>query len=271
MADAIIPARAGVPYRVNALPQNAAELEAAIRRAAEALTQARRVAVLTGAGVSAESGVPTFRASDGLWEGHRIEDVATPEGFLRDPRLVWKFYNARRENVGKVQPNAGHRALADMEKRWGEDFTLATQNVDGLHRAAGSKRVLELHGSLYRTRCTGCEKIEDRGLEPLGELPECPACGALLRPDIVWFHEALPEGIWAQAARSAAACDLFLVVGTSAVVYPAAGLISMARKPGATVIEFNLTETEASAQADIGLYGKSGELLPRVLGLLGES
>lgn len=243
------------------------ELRDALGRAAEVLHAANQVCVLTGAGVSAESGVPTFRASDGLWEGHRIEDVATPSGFHANPALVWQFYNARRANVAKVQPNPGHHALATMEAKWGDHFTVATQNVDGLHRAAGSKNVLELHGSLYRTRCTGCFKIEDRGLEPLGDMPKCPHCAALLRPDIVWFHEPLPPDVWDQAEMAALRCEVLLVVGTSAVVYPAANLIPIAqgggRKPRpATVVECNLARTEASRFADIGLYGPSGQMLP---------
>src|SRR5215471_12938101 len=138
---------------------SAETLDHAIRRAADALRSARRVAVLTGAGVSAESGVPTFRASDGLWEGHRIEDVASPDGFRRDPRLVWQFYNGRRANVARVLPNPGHIALATLEGRYGDSFTLVTQNVDGLHQAAGNRNVLEVHGSLYRTRCTECGAV----------------------------------------------------------------------------------------------------------------
>lgn len=250
-------------------------LDESIERAAKALKNARRVAVLTGAGVSAESGVPTFRASDGLWEGHPIEDVATPEGFHRDPRLVWSFYSQRRANVATVTPNPGHYALAEIERRWGDNFALVTQNVDGLHRAAGSVRVLEIHGSLHRTRCTGCRRIEDRGLESLGPLPECPRCGALLRPDIVWFREMLPDGVWQEAAVAAARCDVLLVVGTSAVVHPAASLIPLARRGhderprGATVIEVNLSRTEASDYTDIGLYGPSGQVLPKVVELLG--
>jgi NAD-dependent deacetylase len=257
------------------VPKEAAS-DADIHRAAELLARASSVAVLTGAGVSAESGVPTFRASDGLWEGHRIEDVASPMGFRRDPKLVWDFYNARRSNVGEVRPNAGHYALVELEKRWGERFTLITQNVDGLHRTAGSRHLLEVHGSLYRTRCTGCAKIEDRGLEPLGELPHCPHCSAMLRPDIVWFHEALPEDVWQEAVEAVADCDVLLVVGTSAVVYPAAGLIPLAKhrsswddtRPGASVLEINLARTDASDLVDVGLYGKSGEILPKVVALL---
>lgn len=248
------------------------ELDAALDRAADALRAASRVAVLTGAGVSAESGVPTFRASDGLWEGHRIEDVATPFGFRANPRLVWQFYNARRANVRTVTPNAGHLALAAMERRWGDGFDLVTQNVDGLHRAAGSVRVHEIHGSLYRTRCTACAMIADRGLEPLAELPECPDCGGLLRPDIVWFHEPLPDDVWWEAQKAAGECDVLLVVGTSAVVYPAASLIPIAKRtksPGAMVIECNLDRTEASTLADIGLYGPSGRTLPELCERLG--
>ena len=255
----------------------AEHLDDAIERAATELKNAKKVAVLTGAGVSAESGVPTFRASDGLWEGHRIEDVATPEGFNRDPALVWQFYNERRAKVATVKPNPGHEALVKLEQRFGDNFTLITQNVDGLHQTAGSVRVLELHGSLYRTRCTGCRRIVDRGLEPLGDTPECPSCGSMLRPDIVWFHEVLPEQIWEEAQFAAALCDVLLVVGTSAVVHPAASLIPIARNGhisddtpfGATVIEINLARTEASDLADIGCYGPSGKVLPRIVALMG--
>jgi NAD-dependent deacetylase len=245
-----------------------------LARAADWLRLAERVCVLTGAGVSAESGVPTFRASDGLWEGHRIEDVASPEGFDRDPLLVWQFYNARRANVKTVKPNPGHFALRDLEARWGERFTLVTQNVDGLHIAAGNKNVLEVHGSLYRTRCLGCYKTETRGLEPLGDSPECPHCRGQLRPDIVWFGEALPEHVWYRATEAAYECDVLLVVGTSAVVHPAASLIPISKrrreKPPAKVIEVNLTQTEASVLADVGLYGPSGVVLPKLVERLGE-
>lgn len=247
-----------------------------IRQAAAALNAARCVAVLTGAGVSAESGVPTFRASDGLWEGHRIEDVASPDGFRRDPHLVWQFYNGRRANVARVQPNPGHLALADLENRFTDDFALVTQNVDGLHQAAGSRNVLEVHGSLYRTRCAACGAVRDRGLEPLADLPTCDLCGGLLRPDIVWFGEMLPTAVWERAVEAVEACDVFLVVGTSAVVHPAAGLINLARRradwigerEGATVIEVNLTPTVASDAAHVGLYGPSGQMLPKVVELL---
>lgn len=243
------------------------ELECGLERAALWLNVAERVCVLSGAGVSAESGVPTFRTSDGLWEGHRIEDVASPGGWNRNPKLVWQFYNARRENVSKVQPNPGHDALVEMERRWGDDFLLVTQNVDGLHRAAGSRNVLEIHGSLRHTRCLGCGVVANRGLDPLGDAPECPRCQGRLRPHIVWFGEGLDDDLWMAAMGGAFSCDVLLVVGTSAVVYPAASLISIAKRRAipAKVIEVNLTRTEASASADIGLYGPSGVTLPKLV------
>jgi NAD-dependent deacetylase len=237
-----------------------------LEQAAGQLRSAERVAVLTGAGVSAESGVATFRGGGGLWEGHRVEEVASPEGFRRNSRLVWKFYNDRRAALRRVQPNAGHRALAALEDRWGSDrFTLITQNVDGLHRAAGSRHVLELHGNLARVRCTGCSVIEDRGYEELPEMPTCAGCGALLRPDVVWFGEYLPDNVWQEAAEATAMCECFVVVGTSAVVYPAAGLIEAAWSVGAKVIEINLEATSASRSRTISLFGPSGVLLPQLV------
>ena len=239
-----------------------------LSRAADWLRLADRVCVLTGAGVSAESGVPTFRASDGLWEGHRIEDVASPDGFERDPKLVWQFYNARRATVRTVKPNPGHLALVALEQRFGDRFTLVTQNVDGLHRTAGSKNVLEIHGSLHRTRCVGCGRVTDRNIsEDLGDEPACPKCYGQLRPDIVWFGEPLPENVWLPSLNAAYGCSVLLVVGTSAVVHPAASLVPIAKRKSqpAKVIEVNLTQTEASRMADIGLYGPSGEVLPKLV------
>jgi NAD-dependent deacetylase len=238
----------------------------AIDRAAVLLKAARQIAVLTGAGVSAESGIPTFRDAEGLWEGHPVEQVAYPDAFVRDPAMVWKFYNARRDNLRRVEPNAGHFALVRLEQELGPDrFTLVTQNVDGLHRRAGSRSVVELHGNLTRARCTGCGRNEDRGLEPLGDLPKCPHCGALVRPDVVWFTEALPDDAWEAASAAAESCDCFLIVGTSAVVYPAAGLISTARHGKAKVIEFNKQRTDASHLADVNVFGPSGQTLPAVV------
>jgi NAD-dependent deacetylase len=238
----------------------------AIEQAVERLRSAKRITISTGAGVSAESGIPTFRDADGLWEGHRVEDAATPFAFRRDPAFVWRFYNARRASLRAVEPNAGHHALVRLEQWLSPDrFTLITQNVDNLHRRAGSRNVVELHGNIAQTSCTGCDAIEDRGLEPLGDLPKCPRCTALLRPDVVWFGEALPEHAWQIASAAAAACDVFLIVGTSAVVYPAAGLIETARRGHASVIEFNLRRTDASHLADINIFGPSGQTLPAVV------
>lgn len=238
------------------------ELDDALERAANLLRAAYRVAVLTGAGISAESGLATFRGGGGLWEGHRIEEVATPSAFARDPVLVWRFYNARRAALRTAKPNPGHYALVALEERYGSEcFAIATQNVDGLHRAAGSRHVLELHGSLAVVRCTGCGVSEDRGTEALEDLPKCDRCGGLLRPGVVWFEEPLPEDIWRQAERAVRDCDCLLVVGTSAVVYPAAGLIDFAP----CTIEINLDRTDASRRVTEGLYGPSGQILPRLL------
>jgi NAD-dependent deacetylase len=249
-------------------PVDEDDLSPALQKAAGLLRRARRVAVLTGAGISAESGLATFRGAGGLWEGQRFEDVATPSAFRRDPAQVWRFYNARRAALGTAQPNAGHHALVRLEVRLGEGFTLITQNVDGLHRAAGSRNLLELHGNLRRVRCTRCPAVEDRGMEALEELPHCAACGHLLRPDIVWFEEALPEDVWVAAAAAAQACDCFLVVGTSAVVYPAASLVPLAQEHGAGVVEVNLERSAASGHADVSLFGPSGQVLPQLLALL---
>lgn len=242
------------------------DLDEQMDSAARILRGSSRVVVLTGAGVSAESGVPTFRGQSGLWEGHRVEEVATPEGFQADPKLVWRFYNMRRAALAQVRPNPGHLALAALEKRLGSNrFTLLTQNIDGLHQAAGSQRVLELHGRLSRVRCTACPYLADRPGEALAELPRCPRCEELLRPDVVWFHEMLPAGVWHEACEQTESCDCFLVIGTSAQVYPAAGLIRTARGNRASVLEFNLERTPASALADVSLLGPSGDLLPQVL------
>jgi NAD-dependent deacetylase len=246
-------------------PVEPESLTEALDRAAAMLRAAERVAVLTGAGISAESGLATFRNTGGLWEGHRVEDVATPFAFERNPEMVWRFYNSRRADLRTARPNPGHLALVELEERLGDHFCLITQNVDGLHRLAGSRRLLELHGNLAQVRCTGCKRVEDRGSEELPDLPRCTACGELLRPAVVWFYEPLPEATWAEAELAVRCCQCFLVVGTSAVVYPAAGLIEKAQASGAQIIEVNVEPTAVSRQADVGLYGKSGELLPQLV------
>lgn len=233
--------------------------------AAQHLAQAGKVAVLTGAGISAESGVPTFRGPDGLWENYRPEDLATPQAFARDPELVWRWYHWRRGLIAKCEPNPAHRALADLERRV-DDFTLITQNVDGLHRSAGSRNLLEVHGNLWMVRCTSCgELYEDRKLD-LPARPACRECGGLLRPNVVWFGESLDERILDAAWKAAASCQVMLVVGTSAVVQPAAGLASVAKQAGTFVIEVNLEPTPNSREVDVSLMGKAGEILPRLAG-----
>ena len=230
-----------------------------------ALRRAGRVAVLTGAGVSAESGVPTFRdAQTGLWENFKPEELATPEAFRQNPKLVWEWYAWRREKVRSVQPNAGHKALALMAKRYAE-FTLVTQNVDGLHQRAGSSGVIELHGNITRTKCFN-EDIIVPEWSHTGEVPpRCPQCKGHLRPDVVWFGESLPEAAINEAMRASSACELFLSVGTSSVVYPAAMLPEIALRTGATVVEINPDETPLTAEATFSLRGPSGIVLPDLL------
>ncbi len=235
-----------------------------IRRATELLARARRPVAFTGAGVSAESGIPTFRGSGGLWENYRVEDVATPEAFERNPRLVWEFYNLRREAVFRAEPNPAHRALARLEELF-PNFVLITQNVDRLHQRAGSKKVIELHGNLCEVRCTGCGRTFDKTGVRLEWPPRCAECGELLRPAVVWFGEALPLDAWRAAEEAANASDCMLVIGTSAQVYPAAGLIAMARRHGAAIVEVNLEPTAASEMAAISIYGKAAEVLPQIV------
>ncbi|SNB68803.1 SIR2 family NAD-dependent protein deacylase [Thermoflexus hugenholtzii] len=223
----------------------------------------RRVVALTGAGVSAESGVPTFRGPEGLWRRYRPEELASPEAFARDPIRVWEWYAWRRECIARATPNPAHRTLAAMEEVL-PDFLLITQNVDGLHSQAGSRRVIELHGSLWRMRCVREGRVwEDRRV-PLPELPpRCPACGALARPDVVWFGEPLPKAAWTQAFRAAAEAEIFLIIGTSGLVEPAASLPRWARAHGARLIEFNIEDTALTPLADEVWRGPVGETLPR--------
>lgn len=225
------------------------------------LASASSIAVLTGAGISAESGIPTFRGAGGLWRRYRAEDLATPEAFARDPKLVWEWYDWRRGVIAEAVPNAGHRALAELERR-APDFTLITQNVDGLHDRAGSGRILKVHGDIWTLRCADCGREREDRRASIPALPPRCECGGIERPGVVWFGEALPGAVWLRAQKAAARADVFLVVGTSAVVYPAAGLAGMAKSKGAKVIEINIAETPATGIADASLRGSAAEILP---------
>jgi len=224
---------------------------------------ARSVAVLTGAGISAESGIPTFRGPGGLWRTYRPEDLATPQAFSRDPKLVWEWYDWRRGLIARAQPNPGHFALAEMERR-SKKFALITQNVDGLHDRAGNRNILKVHGDIWVVRCAACgrERVDERASIP--ELPPRCACGGIERPGVVWFGESLPADVWARAEQAAPA-DLFFVIGTSAVVYPAAGLVALAKSAGAKVVEINIAETPVSGLVDASLRGPAAEILPGLL------
>jgi NAD-dependent deacetylase len=258
-----------------------------LAKAKKLLAESRSLCVLTGAGISAESGIKTFRDSDGLWEEHAIEDVATPEGFSRDPKLVWSFYNARRKAADVATPNPAHLALSRLEMGFKRQrrlkprketsaiinsrqkliatMTVLTQNIDGLHQQAGSQNILELHGSVWKVRCTDCGIVSTEFPLELPIPPVCEACDGLLRPDIVWFGESLDSEVVSMAEAAVRASDVFLVVGTSAVVQPAASYPFIAAKRKVPVIEVNLEPTMVSTIATVSLIGKAGEILPKII------
>jgi len=227
------------------------------------LSDARKVVALTGAGVSAESGVPTFRDRDGLWKSHRPEDLARPDAFEAHPELVWEFYNWRRELVAQCDPNPAHYALAEMEQAI-PDFLLITQNVDGLHARAGSRKLMEMHGSLWQLKCTTCTYAREDRME-LPDLPECPVCGHLLRPGVVWFGEPLVPGVLKVAIDQIAKAEVFLSIGTSNLVQPAASFHQLAKDHGAVTVEINLEPTPNTGLMDFALHGKAGDILPDLL------
>ena len=227
----------------------------------KAIQNSEKVVVLTGAGISAESGVPTFRGEEGLWRNFRAEELATPFAFQRDPKLVWEWYDWRRNLIKPLHPNAGHKIIASIEQKK-PDFNLITQNVDGLHRKAGSEKCVELHGNIWKTRCTKEGKVTENLESPLKTIPPMCECGAMLRPHIVWFGESLPVEAIQSSYKAVENCDLMLVVGTSAAVQPAASLPGIAKKAGAFVIEVNAEKTPVSDMADDSYIGKAGEILP---------
>ncbi len=255
-------------------PSNAPVAPVAMNEAAGALARATTIVALTGAGISAESGVPTFRGPGGLWRNFRPEQLATPEAFERNPALVWEWYRWRRRIMASVLPNPGHHVLARFESRF-PDFTLITQNVDGLHALAGSRRLVELHGSVWRDRCAlDSRHIFERpqsaaeGPDESAGVPQCH-CGGRLRPDVVWFGEALDPCNLEAASDAVRRAEVVLVIGTSSVVYPAAALPGLARQAGAFVVEINPDETPVSREAHTLLRGPAGELLPALERALG--
>ncbi len=233
-----------------------------LESAQQALHKASSIAVLTGAGISAESGIPTFRGADGLWRNYRPEDLATPQAYAKNPELVWEWYAMRFETVSKAKPNQAHLALATLEKQ--KDLTLVTQNVDGLHQRAGSKNVLELHGNITHSRCEQCGHLDKLQLG-FNVPPQCSKCYSRARPNVVWFGETLPAKIFEQAVHVFNTAEVALVIGTSAVVEPAASLGLLAKQQGAYVIEINPQQTPLSAQVDFSLQTKATQGLQLLL------
>lgn len=229
------------------------------------LSRTSNLVALTGAGVSQESGLRTFRDSQsGLWAQYKPQDLASPQAFARDPKLVWDWYAWRREAIKGARPNAGHYALAEIEKK-NPQFTLITQNVDGLHRMAGNQNILELHGNIQRVRCSECSRFADSWDEDSETVPCCDHCDGLLRPDVVWFGESLPRDQLERAVEASRACDVYFSIGTSGVVQPAASLAHSAKSNGAIIVEINAETTPLTEKADFFLQGKSGEILPALV------
>ncbi len=238
-------------------------------QAAGLLRGGHSVFVLTGAGISAESGIPTFRGTDGLWKNYSAEQLATPEAFQRDPAMVWEWYHWRQSLIAKAEPNPGHRALVTLEQYY-KRFLLLTQNVDNLHCRAGSRNVLELHGNIFRAFCPECGQKVEHGIDRrvIDALPRCE-CGGLLRPDVVWFGELIPADIWRASLTFLADADLALICGTSGVVWPAAMIPNIACERGLKTIEINLEKTAISGVVDVSIAGRTGEVLPELLRLMG--
>ncbi len=224
------------------------------------LRSARSVSVLTGAGVSAESGIPTFRGAGGIWEKYDFTKLATPQGFHSNPILGWEWYQLRQREMKKARPNPAHETISQMESRYPE-FSVITQNIDGMHARAGNKRIIELHGNIWRMKCERDGTIIDL-VDPVPEIPPLCHCGSILRPDVVWFGEALPLAAINEAERVARNSEVMFVVGTSAVVYPAAALPLLTKESGGVVIEINIEPTDISSYADASLFGRAGEVMP---------
>lgn len=229
----------------------------------EKLKQAKSIVFFTGAGISAESGIPTFRGKDGIWNKLKPEELANFNAFLRNPNMVWEWYNHRKKIVHESKPNAGHLAMAEMQNYF-SNVTVITQNIDNLHRRAGSNTIYELHGNIERNYCIKCGKKYNDELNFIDKAPTCD-CGGLIRPDVVWFGEYLPQDQFISSEEAAVKSDIFFVVGTSGIVYPAAGIILTAKKSGAYIVEINIEETEVTRYADKSFFGEAGKILPQIL------
>ena len=236
----------------------------AIQELRAKLASAAAVTVLTGAGISADSGVPTFRGAEGLWKDFRPEELASPEAFARNPRLVWEWYNWRRELLATKKPNPAHVALVELERRV-DHFWLMTQNVDGLHPSAGTQRLSEIHGSIWKVRCTQCGRVTTNRDVPISILPECSTCRGLLRPHIVWFGESLDPEDLQKSFEALRTCEVLLIIGTSGVVYPAASFGPVAKDHGAFVAELNLDPTPNSDLVDVAIQGRAKDLVPQLI------
>jgi len=228
------------------------------------LKSANKILFFTGAGISAESGIPTFRGKDGIWNKLKPEELANFNAFLKNPDLVWEWYQYRRKIVNETNPNKGHYAIKEFENYYSE-VNVVTQNVDNLHRRAGTKNIFELHGNIERNYCVDCYKNFDNVESDNSKVPHCKYCGGLIRPDVVWFGEMLPQEIFSEAEQKAKMCDICFVVGTTGIVYPAAYIPMIAKENGACMVEINLAETEISDKMDLSLFGKSGEILPLII------
>lgn len=235
-----------------------------VQKAIEILKKSSSLLVITGAGISAESGIPTFRGKDGLWQNYRAEDLATPWAFQRDPETVWKWYDWRRGIISKAKPNKGHIAIKELEDLY-ERFYLITQNVDGLHGRTGIKNMIEIHGNLWRVRCTKEGRTFLLLDTPLKEIPPRCTCGAILRPDVVWFGESIPQDLMDKAYTLLNTYETLIVAGTSGVVYPVASFPTILKANGGKIVEINIEKTPISDLADVSIIGKTGEILPEIV------
>jgi NAD-dependent deacetylase len=250
-------------FKLDFLTSKVSELVDNLEILSQNIANASKIVILTGAGMSAESGIQTFRGAKGFWSKYNPMELASKEGFTKDPELVWKWYQERYNNVKNNNPHAGHFAITELQKIQ-SDLTVITQNVDGYHQQSGTKNVLELHGSIVKFKCLDCEKQHLDSIVP-NDLNTCNHCNGLIRPDVIWFGEQLPYNTLKAAEEKALQCDLFISIGTSSEVYPAAGLPLLAKQEGATVIEINPNETALSNKADIVIRGLAKEVLPEVL------